>query len=49
MHEMDVFKTAQNVNTHLGYFCKKIWLQEFSEIAQSGHMFVVQKLRLSST
>ena len=34
---MDVFKTAQKVNIHLGYFCKKICLQELSKIARSGH------------
>ena len=35
--KMDVFKTAQTVNIHLGYFCKKICHQELSKIAQSGH------------
>ena len=33
---MDVFKTAQLVNLHLGYFCKKLY-QELPKIAQSGH------------
>ena len=34
---MDVFKTAQKVEIHLGCFCKKICHQELSKIAQSGH------------
>ena len=35
--KMDVFKTAQNVNIHLGYLCKKICHQELSKIPKSGH------------
>ena len=35
--KMDVFKTAQQVNIHLGFFCKKICHQELLKIAQSGH------------
>ena len=35
--KMDVFKTAQKVCKHLGYFCKKSTRQELSKIAQSGH------------
>ena len=28
---MDVFKTAQLVNIHLGYFCKKIYARELKK------------------
>ena len=35
--KMDVFKTAQNVKIHLGYFCNQICDQELSKYAQSGH------------
>ena len=35
--KMDVLKTAQKVNIHLGYFCMKICLQELYKIAQSGY------------
>ena len=34
---MDVFKTAQKVNIHLGYLCKKICHEQLSKIVQSGH------------
>ena len=33
----DVFKTAQTVSKHLGYFCKKNCHQELSKIAQSAY------------
>ena len=33
----DVFKVAQNDTQYLGYFCRKFWHQEVSEMAQSGH------------
>ena len=32
-----LFKRAQKVTKHLGYFWKKICSQELSKIAQSGH------------
>ena len=35
--KLEVFKIAQKVNIHLGYFCKKICHQELSKIAQFGH------------
>ena len=35
--KMDVFKAAQEVNIHLGYFSKKICHQELSKNIQSGH------------
>ena len=35
--KMDVFKTAQKVNFHLGFLRKKICHQELSKIAQAGH------------
>ena len=37
VQKMDVFKRAKRVNTHLGYFCNKMFHQELSEIAQSSH------------
>ena len=30
-------KVAQNDTQYLGYFCRKFWHQEVSEMAQSGH------------
>ena len=34
---MDVFKTAQKVDTHLGYFCDESLSPRTFKIAQSGH------------
>ena len=34
---MNVFKTAPKGILNLGYFCKNIFHQELSKIAQSGH------------
>ena len=34
-------KQPKKVNTHLGYFSKRICHQEISKIAQSGHAAVV--------
>ena len=37
LHKLVFYKTAQKVIILLGYFCKQIWYQELSKIAQSGH------------
>ena len=44
--KMDVFKRAQKVNIHLGYFCEKICHQELSKIPQSGHAGCVHQNHL---
>ena len=31
------YKTAQKSTIVSGYFCKQIWCQQLSNIAQSGH------------
>ena len=36
-HENGIIQSSPNVNTHLGYFCKKICHLEVSKIVQSGH------------
>ena len=35
--KINVLKISQNVNKYLGYFCNKIYNQELSKIARSGH------------
>ena len=36
MHR-EVFKISQKVAQYLGKFCKRIRLQDFPNVAQSGH------------
>ena len=45
--KMDVFKTDQKVNIHLGYLSKKMCQQELSKIAQSGHTAFLSHLSLN--
>ena len=37
--KVDVFKTAQKVYTHFGYFCKKICQLELSKLPNLGALF----------